>query len=101
MVGRHPAWRTDAVRAGTGFAVRASTRTRRTGSRCAALVIREVGSAAAAQPDAYGDRDEVGALVVGEDVVEPPLDEQADRAGLEIEARAGIDAEIGRGFVVR
>src|SRR3954470_11983272 len=48
-----------------------------------------------AQPDTHRDRNELRVLAVLHDVVEPPFDEQTGATGLEVEAGAHIQAEIG------
>ena len=55
----------------------------------------------AAEADADRDRDELGVAAAGEHVVEPTFDEQTRRSRLEVEAGAGIDAELGLGVDVR
>src|SRR5690349_14302899 len=49
----------------------------------------------ATQPDAECDGDELRVCAIGEDVVEPAFEEQADTAGLDVETGPGIEPELG------
>src|SRR3954453_20980669 len=60
-------------------------------SRCVALNYGLVPT----QPNAERDWDELSVCTIGEDVVEPPFEEQSDTAGLDVETGTGIEPEIG------